>query len=1091
MKTPLLTLVFVLIGLLLFAQRMPELIDSKKAIESGIKNHDAQNYEAALIEYYKVNKYDTNYAWALYEIAMTQFAMGDFEKSIQTSKKVLVENPNEANAYVNLGNAYDELKQYENAENAYNDGIAKFPYNHLLYVNKAIMFEKRKEHKKAIETYSELIKFNPMYPSIHLHLGYMNVKEGNLAQGLLSLSTFLMLEPSSNRSFGALQYMSDVATMQSEDYKTEMKNEIENGFKELDLLIANKIALNAKYKTPSKLKLNVIQQMHLIMTEMKKGQGDGFWKDFYGEIYNQILDKEQFETYAILLVASGTSDPIKKALDKNLDDVKAFHQQFKADFRNIHKDYEVEKNGEKQIMSTYFTDSYNLLCFGKENENDVPDGMFYYLYTDGRISSEGVLNTSAKKNGIWKFYNKEGAVIRSNTYVDGMLQGPYKIYFAHGTLKEEGEYKADELNGELKAYHANEALWIEVTYVDGKQNGPFKRYYGTGQLEYDYTNVESEIDGPFKYYFANGNLSDEKTFSKGLLTGERREYFESGQLASIKTYKEGVLEGPYKTYYSHGQVSSEGIATKGNLSGKWLYYSPDGSIKEESDFDESGKVTGMEVLFDYDGKPYRKAEFIKGELKSFQLISADGTVIESAEESKGKILAKNYAQDRCLISEGEISKGKLEGEWKYYYRNGALSSKRMFKDNKLSGDYIAYYPNGEIDFKLVTENGNSEGLSVGYYSDGKTIYNAGNYLNDQKWGMWNYYYPNGTLKSKSYLSAGKNLNEKFEYAVNGNISEKTIYNDLGYIVGIVKYDSNGTIVDSAALPNGSGHAQIKFANGQIRWDANYISGKAEGIFTWSFPNGNISTQGNIVADNREGEWKFYYPFKQLSDEGKYLAGLKEGTWTQYEMTGAKSYERTYLHGQIHGTTFYFYPNGEIEITMEYAYGEKNGASTYYDATGELRCVRYYDHGKLVGYSYNDSDGKLKAMIPIENETVDLKAYYANGNPSAEYSIKNGWFQGPSKLYHSNGSLQRENNFLNDNRDGKIKETFANGKTYFEIDYKYGDIHGAYKEFYENGKTKIVGNYVLGEKQGRFVYYDSNGKSLGTYIYHNGNCIEIN
>lgn len=1090
MKNSIVLLALVLLSQFVIAQRMPELVDSRAVIEAGIEHHDSENYDAALIEYYKVPKYDTNYAWALYESAMTQFAMGDYEKSIKTSKEVIKVDPNESNAYVNLGNSYDELKNFEEAEKWYDLGIEKFPYNHMLYVNKAIMFEKREENKKAFDTYQKLIDFNPMYPSTHLHLGYMNIKEGNLAQGFLSLSMFLMLEPSSSRTYSVLSYMETAAGMQSPDYDIIEKKQLENGFKDLDQLIANKIALNPKYKTPSKLQVNAIKQMHLILTEMGKGQGSGFYKDFYGDIYKQMMDKGQFKTYATLLVAAGTSSSIKKALAKDLANVKAMHQWFKSEFRSIHKDYELTHDGKTETWAAYFNDDLGLLCFGHENADEKPSGEFIYYYSDGRIRSKGELTTEGNRNGKWDFYNQEGARIRTNTYSNGKLQGNYKIYFDHGTLKEEGSYNNDKVDGPLKVYHANGALWIDGAYVEGEQQGPFKQFYGNGQLKYEYTNKDGKLDGVLKYYYANGNLADEKTFVEDKLEGERREYFENGQLQSIKTYDEGVLEGPYKTYYSHGQVSGEGDATKGNMSGKWTYYNEDGSIKEVSVFGENGKVTGEEILYDYNGKPYRKAQFVKGDIKSYQLIAEDGSVLEEAKESKGTIHAKSFSPFRTVIKEGDIVKGDYQGEWKYYYTSGAISSKRTFKDGSLNGDYTDYYANGKTEFKLQCEDGDAQGLIVGYQRDGKTVRYAGNYLDDEKWGMWRYYYPDGTLKSESYLSDGEDLNEEFEYAVNGKLEEKTIYNDEGYIVGIVKYDSNGNMLDSAALPQGSGNTSLKFANGQVRWDAHYIEGKAEGVFTWSYPNGNLSAQGKFVASNREGDWIFNYPWNKPREKGAYSAGSRTGLWTEYDIDGEKSYERTYLHGNFHGTNTYYYPNGKVEITMEYAYGEKHGPSHYYDMTGELQVVRFYDHGKLVGYSYNDASGKLKPTIEIEKETVDIKAFFANGKPSAEYSLKNGWFQGPCKLYNAEGKVQRECIYKDDYRDESFKEYFANGKPYLDVNYKYGDRHGSYKQYYANGKPKIVGQYRLGEGQGAFTYYTESGQSLGTYIYHNGNCVEI-
>ncbi len=62
----------------------------------------------------------------------------------------------------------------------------------------------------------------------------------------------------------------------------------------------------------------------------------------------------------------------------------------------------------------------------------------------------------------------------------------------------------------------------------------------------------------------------------------------------------------------------------------------------------------------------------------------------------GKVTGKN---------QGKIRKGKKDGRWVTYHRNGQLMEKGTYKDGKLDGPWIAYYDNGQLNYKATYKNG--------------------------------------------------------------------------------------------------------------------------------------------------------------------------------------------------------------------------------------------------------------------------------------------------------------------------------------------------------------------------------------------------
>ena len=70
---------------------------------------------------------------------------------------------------------------------------------------------------------------------------------------------------------------------------------------------------------------------------------------------------------------------------------------------------------------------------------------------------------------------------------------------------------------------------------------------------------------------------------------------------------------------------------------------------------------------------------------------------------------------------GKIVKGKKEGEYIKYYKNGKILSKANFKKNKLNGRYLEFYYNGNMLTERYYENGILEGEASDYYSMGQLL----------------------------------------------------------------------------------------------------------------------------------------------------------------------------------------------------------------------------------------------------------------------------------------------------------------------------------------------------------------------------------
>jgi antitoxin component YwqK of YwqJK toxin-antitoxin module len=76
-----------------------------------------------------------------------------------------------------------------------------------------------------------------------------------------------------------------------------------------------------------------------------------------------------------------------------------------------------------------------------------------------------------------------------------------------------------------------EQVASETTYVEGVENGPVKLWYPNGRLEFSGTNRWNRLHGPAKTWYQSGQLKYESLYESGYLIW-RKEFDEKGGLNS-------------------------------------------------------------------------------------------------------------------------------------------------------------------------------------------------------------------------------------------------------------------------------------------------------------------------------------------------------------------------------------------------------------------------------------------------------------------------------------------------------------------------------------------------------------------------------
>jgi antitoxin component YwqK of YwqJK toxin-antitoxin module len=167
------------------------------------------------------------------------------------------------------------------------------------------------------------------------------------------------------------------------------------------------------------------------------------------------------------------------------------------------------------------------------------------------------------------------------------------------------------------------------------------------------------------------------------------------------------------------------------------------------------------------------------------------------------------------VWEVQVKNGKYHGFYKEWYDGGNLKLKQAYNKNKRHGNNILYWD----------------------IQDSSNIRESGNYKQDAKTGVWNYWYQNGNLHYQENMKEGRRVLEGsiVFYYPNGNKKKELSY-------------KNG-------LPNGMWRTW--YEGGNLKTEGEYIKGEEEGVFIVNFNNGKLMRKEHFVKGKRKGDLYIY------------------------------------------------------------------------------------------------------------------------------------------------------------------------------------------------------------------------------------------
>lgn len=126
----------------------------------------------------------------------------------------------------------------------------------------------------------------------------------------------------------------------------------------------------------------------------------------------------------------------------------------------------------------------------------------------------------------------------TETYTDGVLNGPKTWYSDRGVVVLEENYKDNKIEGEQRAYYADGSIKSVVDYKNGRIIG-IKCFAKDGTILH--SSDLSSGTGLWKYFWENGNILEEGNYKNWKKDGVWVRYRENGEVDVTNTYKNGKL----------------------------------------------------------------------------------------------------------------------------------------------------------------------------------------------------------------------------------------------------------------------------------------------------------------------------------------------------------------------------------------------------------------------------------------------------------------------------------------------------------------------------------------------------------------------
>ncbi len=309
-------------------------------IQEAIALHDQQLFDAAIAKYEKVLAENPHDTLALYELGFSYSAKGEYKKALEVAYKgAQYKSKNLVGFYVLIGNNLDNLNDSEKAIKVYKSALNLFPHEPQLHFNLAVTYLKLRRNEDGKKSIKDTMIADPNYRSSHYILGQLYFQERYKIPALLAVCRFLIVEPNSQRSAGALQALRD--TLQQGVSKGDKENTIniqidptpgkkdEGDFDSvaaiLPLLMATRTLEKNKDKSEMQLTVENFESFFAVLDESSADKkSSGFAWNYYRPYFVEMKKRNHVEAFTYYIYQTSGIPGVLKWLQQNAAKVQEF-----------------------------------------------------------------------------------------------------------------------------------------------------------------------------------------------------------------------------------------------------------------------------------------------------------------------------------------------------------------------------------------------------------------------------------------------------------------------------------------------------------------------------------------------------------------------------------------------------------------------------------------------------------------------------------------------------------------------------------------------------------------------------------------------
>jgi len=1077
----------------------PTLPDAAAIFKEGEALRSKEQYLEAAARYQLITPGDSAYAQAQNNLALSFFGAKKYEEAVAAAQRSLAAEPFDAQTLNVLASAQEGAKQFDAADKTYAKALKLYPYSSALWLDRAICEYNQEHTALAINYLQHALALRPGLGTPHRLLGVLAARQGQPAHALISLLTFLAIDPEGERSQNVLVLVEKLSSGQPivDDNEKVAPISPNAAFEELDQLITSKVALNNDYVTKVKFNAALVKQTQLLVEKFptEADPASDFWVRAYAPLVQVLRQEDNLTTFTYLVLLSANDNRARQWVKSNKSRVEKLTTALSAPLLAIRSQQALPDG--KLAAAWYNGPLIQGLGAGtREADGSITptSGPWLLVGENGEIKERGSFAGPAKRGGLWQTLRPDGTVEVEENYGStgaslGELDGTVRTFYPTGQVRHESTYKAGKLEGTGKSYTITGKVSETRPFTANNYEGEVVNFYPDGTPKVRSLMHADKKDGPLARYYPNGALEMRHLYAADKLQGQFEVYFPNKVLEKKGTYRNDELDGPYVLNHPNGQARETGTFTNGQRTGLWREYYASGKLSVEHTYDEAGKEHGAYHDYDTQGRHFSDTYYDHGRIVRLVHLDAAGKTTADVTFKKGRQDVKAYDTEGRVRSTGFVENGQMVGEWRRFYADGALQEVVRYDANgNKTGSGELYYATGQLRQRSTYgPDGNREGYFEQYYVDGQ-LRQTGFYHAGEPQGVWKAYAVNGRLTQESEYNAGELNGPMRNYEAAGHPTGEWTY-AYGKLRGVVSYDSTGRVAERQDLPAPATellrHLPGSPAPGAgVLSRASLVNGDYEGPLTWYYPSGQTEVTMLMRAGKRYGPYRAQYPNGQTSLEGEYLNGERYGQFTSYYPDGTLASRGCCLADERVGEWTYNFPNGKAERVENYNdEGELTGPSRYYNPAGELLLEQHYATGTLVSWlAPGAAAGTAPQALAPAGGTV--QATFANGKPAASQTYAHGYPAAPTVYYYSSGQVFRRINYLKGVHSGALVSYWPNGKLMEEENYAHGELHGRCRYYRPDGTLERQETYHAGERRGLTTYYDAQGKPQRTESYWN-------